>query len=398
MNESNKYPLGEYVKVEGGYAFKSANFVDTGIPIIRISNLTNGKLDLDNCVRYPSETFDDFKRYLVEEGDILIAMSGATTGKVGVAQGFKGKSFLNQRVGNFKIKDTSKLNKKFLYYIVTSKEYQKKVKKIAAGCAQPNISSKKLEEIEVTIPPLQTQKKIVEILERAEKLKEWRVGADELTDEYLESVFLEMFGDPIKNPKGWKTLNGKEYGKKISVGVVVRPASYYVDEGVIALRSLNIKPNKIKLDDLVYFSHGDNENKLSKSILRKRDVVVVRTGVTGTAAVVPEELDGCNCIDLIIVRPNSEIVHPIYLSCFFNSENGKNLVLSKEVGGIQKHFNVGAIKNLEIPIPPIALQNQFAEIVQQVETLKSYQSQSKQEIDNLFNTLMQKAFKGELLC
>jgi type I restriction enzyme S subunit len=137
---------------------------------------------------------------------------------------------------------------------------------------------------------------------------------------------------------------------------------------------------------------------LSKSILREGDVVFVRTGVTGTSAIVPKELDGSNCIDLIITRPKIGVINAKYLTYFFNSDIGKRIVASKEVGGIQKHFNIGAIKALKIPVPPIELQNRFAQIVEKTEALKTQYQQSLEELENLYGSLSQKAFRGELSC
>ncbi|MDE2223158.1 MAG: restriction endonuclease subunit S, partial [Candidatus Omnitrophica bacterium] len=124
--------------------------------------------------------------------------------------------------------------------------------------------------------------------------------------------------------------------------------------------------------------------------------VVVRTGQTGTAAVVPPELDGINCIDLIIIRPKIKKLNPHYLSFLLNSDMGKKIISSKEVGGIQKHFNIGSIKNLGIPLPPLPEQQRFAEFVQKIEKLKEKQRQSEAELQNLFNSLMQKAFNGQI--
>ncbi|WP_010227352.1 restriction endonuclease subunit S [Gillisia marina] len=207
---------------------------------------------------------------------------------------------------------------------------------------------------------------------------------------------MEIFGDPIRNEKEFEMLSGGEYLQKLSVGVVIKPASHYVKDGVLALRSLNIKPNRIDLTDVVYFSEESNQKLLAKSILKEGDVVFVRTGNTGTAAIIPKELEGSNCIDLIISRPNHEIMNPQYLVYFFNSEIGKRIVTSKEVGGIHKHFNVGALKKLRIPIPPLPLQNEFARILAHTESVKYNLEFSLREITNLYDSLSQKAFKGEL--
>ena len=205
-----------------------------------------------------------------------------------------------------------------------------------------------------------------------------------------------MFGDPVTNPKSWKKVSGQDYCTKITVGVVIKPASYYQETGVPALRTLNVRPNKIILDELVYFSEEANQNELKNSQLKKNDVLIVRTGQPGTAAVVPESLEGANCIDLIIATPNLELIIPKYLCYFYNSDGGKQIVMSSERGQIQKHFNVGSAKVSEIPLPPLNLQVKFAERIQQIEQQKKQAEQSLQKSEELFNSLLQRAFKGEL--
>lgn len=281
-----------------------------------------------------------------------------------------------------------KADPKYVYYFLKS------VKLIDAGYSR---HFKFLKEIKIPITEnVNDQIRIADILTKCETLVTQRKESILMLDELLKSIFLEMFGDPIKNEKGWAFLTGEKYLSKLTVGVVIKPASHYVEKGVIALRSLNIRPNKIDLTNLVYFSKEASENELSKSILNEGDVVFVRTGITGTAAIIPKELDGCNCIDLIITRPKEELINSKYLVFFFNSDIGKRIVTSNEVGGIQKHFNIGALKSLKIPIPPIVLQNEFAAIVEKVESLKTEYQKSLVELENMYGVLSQKAFKGEL--
>ncbi|MDO6425005.1 hypothetical protein, partial [Saccharophagus degradans] len=104
-------------------------------------------------------------------------------------------------------------------------------------------------------------------------------------------------------------------------------------------------PNRINLDKIVYFPRESHETTLSKSILKTGDVVIVRTGNTGTAAVIPNELDDCNCIDLIIAKIKRDQISPEYLAYLLNSDRGKMLISAREVGGIHKHFNVGSMKS-----------------------------------------------------
>lgn len=250
--------------------------------------------------------------------------------------------------------------------------------------------------LEIPFPSIDDQIRIAHLLGKVEGLIAQRKQHLQQLDDLLNSVFLEMFGDPVRNEKGWETGISSIYAEMVTVGVVVKPASHYVESGVIALRSLNIKPNRIDLNDLVYFSQESNDGALSKSRLKANDVVVVRTGKTGTAAVVPATLDGANCIDLIVVRPKQQKIHPQYLTCLLNSERGMALVSSLEVGGIQKHFNVGALNKIPFPLPPIELQNHLAFIVEKVEGIKTRYQQSLTDLEALYGALSQQAFKGEL--
>ena len=143
-----------------------------------------------------------------------------------------------------------------------------------------------------------------------------------------------------------------------TVGHVSSMAHAYVASGITFLRSQNIHPYILKLDD-VKFINEEFHRKLKKSELRPGDVVVVRTGYPGTACVIPESLETSNCADLVIIRPSSK-VNPHYLSAVFNSTWGKSLVAGRLVGAAQQHFNVGAAKSMELRIPPRGTQDQIA--------------------------------------
>jgi type I restriction enzyme, S subunit len=135
---------------------------------------------------------------------------------------------------------------------------------------------------------------------------------------------------------------------KITVGHVGSMAKRYKSAGIPFLRSQNIRPFQISLDNIVYIDE-DFHSELAKSKLNPGDLAIVRTGYPGTAAVVPAELSEANCSDLVIVRPSAEI-NPYYLAAFFNSTYGKELVTGKLVGAAQKHFNVTAVKDLMKPM------------------------------------------------
>ena len=375
--------LGEIAKIIAGQSPPSSSYNSDGkgVPFFQ------GKADYGE--KYPTVRYwctEPTKISYPE--DILISMR-APVGPVNIniVESCIGRGLSAIRVNENVSRDYIYFWLKQNQHIIASKE---------TGSTFKAITQKILNEIVVPFPSYPEQQHIANLLSKAETLITQRKESLRLLDEYLKSTFLEMFGDPVRNEKGWDRHTGNDFLSKLTVGVVIKPASYYVENGIIALRSLNIRPNRIQLDNLVYFSKTNHENELSKSILREGDVVFVRTGMTGTAAIIPKELDGCNCIDLIVTRPKFGVINPQYLVFFFNSDIGKRIVSAKEIGGIQKHFNIGALRNLEIPIPPIHPQTQFAQIVEKTEALKTQYQQSLEELENLYNTLSQKAFRGEL--
>lgn len=166
-------------------------------------------------------------------------------------------------------------------------------------------------------------------------------------------------------PEGWREATAEELCSRISVGIVIKPTQYYVDEkqGVRAFRSANIGEGFVRDSDWIHISE-DGHAKNKKSALKTNDILIVRTGYPGTACLLPPEYEGSNCIDIIFARPDSEQVVPAYLCTFTNSEYGKKQVLDGSGGLAQQHFNVGAYKKLKLPLPPLFEQKRIAETLQ----------------------------------
>ena len=180
----------------------------------------------------------------------------------------------------------------------------------------------------------------------------------ELKKTLLHKLFTEgLRGEPQKQteigllPMSWSLVPCEELSETITVGVVVKPASHYVTKGIPAFRSFNVREDLLETNDLVFFTETDNNTKLAKSKLRTGDVLVVRTGYPGTSCVVPKEYDGANCIDLVIIRPKTEIIRSGFLSRFFNAPAGKSQAVAAKHGLAQQHLNVSAVKRTLVPIP-----------------------------------------------
>ena len=151
---------------------------------------------------------------------------------------------------------------------------------------------------------------------------------------------------------------------ELTVGYVGTMGREYSSQGVLFLRSLNIKPFRFDLSDIKYIPE-EFHRKLNKSALHTNDVVIVRTGVPGTCSVIPPELDGCNCADLVIVRPNQEVIDPYFLCAFINSW-GRAQVSNVKVGAVQKHFNVTSAEEMLIPVIDIKAQRAISDLLHKI--------------------------------
>jgi type I restriction enzyme S subunit len=159
----------------------------------------------------------------------------------------------------------------------------------------------------------------------------------------------------------WKILKIKDVCEHVTVGFVGTMADQYVESGIPFLRSQNIKPFQVDLENMKYISQAFH-HKLRKSSLKPGDIAVVRTGYPGTACVIPASLGEANCSDLVLVRPGANL-NPHFLCAIFNSTFGKQLVSGNLVGAAQQHFNITVVKELKLKFPPRTVQDRIASIL-----------------------------------
>jgi type I restriction enzyme S subunit len=370
-------------------------FSEVGIPFVRVNNFREGVLRLDSDILFISEsTHSALARSVIQGGDVLLSIAG-TIGRSCVVPVQSPEANCNQAVCIIRT-DCARLDKQYLHRWLNSEDAEKQFAGGKVTGVISNLSLTNVRNLEIPLPPLTEQKRIAGILDAADALRAKRRAALAELDTLLQSTFLDMFGDPVTNPMGWPMVNGEDVCARITVGIVVKPASYYQKEGVPALRSLNVKANRIDKTDLVYISKTDNETTLKKTRIWKGDVVLVRSGQPGTAAIVPEEMDGINAIDILIATPDQTHVLPTYLCHYFNSHGGKLMALGEQRGQIQKHLNVGALKAASIPLPDLELQRRFSSVVESIKRQRERMNTHLAELDTLFSSLQSRAFNGEL--
>lgn len=384
--------LKDVCEIGGGYAFKSSQYKAEGIPLVRIGDISDKSIDISEKSVYIEEDIDKYKKFIINKGDILIALSGATTGKFGIYK-YEDKALLNQRVA--KIYPNELIENRYLYH------YMNKLKDIiydkAAGCAQPNISPNEIGEIEIYVPTIETQKKIVEVLDKSQSLIDKKKEQLDLLDELVKSRFVDMFGDPITNPKGWDKYKLSDYIEFLTSGS--RGWScYFSDEGEMFLTIKNVKNNHIQIDNMQYVI-VPNTKEAARTKVKEGDLLISITADLGRTGVVSKEIEEFGAYinqHLSLVRLDKKRLNPLYTSYFLESDGGKIQFTSKNQIGVKSGLNFDAIRSIEILVPPIEEQNKFVEFVGEIDKLKIKMEASLTELEDNFNSLMQKAFKGEL--
>lgn len=285
--------------------------------------------------------------------------------------------------------DETQMLGEFLPFLVQSNEFFDHALGTSAGSLSPRTNWRDLANFEFDLPPLDEQKRIADLL--------WAIERHRLAVvvQMAEAEVLadEVFGSALATTDA-PTVSLPDLVDEMTVGVVVRPTQYYTDDpaGVPALRGLNIEPGGFDLTDLVRFK-PESAAELKKSTLGAGDVAIVRTGRPGDAAVVTDDVAGFNCIDLIIARPGSDLV-PDFLAHFLNSTYGRAQIARLSAGTAQQHFNVGALKKLEIPRLGAAQQRQLVELVEEVRSSGGASQREAGQLGRLRQSVLTEVFGG----
>jgi len=353
-------PLGELLKVQNGFAFKSELFNEegNGLPIIRIRDLTRGF----------SKTFYDGEHdpeFEVRNGDFLIGMDGEF--RCYCWRG--GTALLNQRVCRLKDFDRN-LNADFVFYGING--HLKKIEDSTAYVTVKHLSSKQISSIEMTVPPLEEQEGIVKLLDEADELRKLRAQADGRTAALIPALFHEMFGDPTSNPKGF---NKKPLGE------------------LIRIRSGDFLPAKDMGTGGQFPVYGGNGISGYHSTFMFEDPVIVigRVGVY-CGAIHLSEPKSWVTDNALYVCEEKEVFDQLYLVAALRVAN-----LNQYAGrAAQPLVSGNRVYPVPILVPPLQLQHEFAQRVTEIRAIEASQAASRQRLENLFQSMLNRAFNGDL--
>jgi len=287
-----------------------------------------------------------------------------------------------------------KLVGEFFLHFLKHESFHRQKNKLCTGAIQSAISNSGIEKILVPVPDYDDQLHISNILSKAENLVAQRKESIALLDEFLKSTFWEIFGDPITNKRKWKSLQVSEYGES-RLGKMLDGKKIIGNNLKPYLRNSNVLWFGFKLDDLLEMDF-DEKDRIEFS-LRNGDILMCEGGEIGRCAIWRDELEECYFQKAIHrIRLNKNIALPeyfVYMFWLYTMNGG----LNKYMGAATiSHLTGEKLKKMKLPIPPIELQTQFAQIVEKTEALKMQYQQSLQGLENLYDSLSQRVFKGEL--
>ena len=358
-------PLGDVCNFQNGFAFKSSLFKDNGSPIVRITNIDGKEVNLSDVKYFLLDDYNtDMTPYEVHQGDILIAMSGATTGKIGFYN-YEHPSYLNQRVGKFS-PNTNILNNRYLYHYLLSKVEDIYI--ISGGGAQPNLSSNRLmSEVLIPIPSLPIQTEIVKILDVLTAL------TSELTSELtLRRKQYEYYLDNL--------LSKEELGKIGFEWKCLKDICDYVDfrgktpkkteSGIFLVTAKNIKKGFIDYNASKEFvSESDYIEIMRRGLPRIGDVLITTEAPCGNVAQIDKE-DIALAQRVIKYRSSNEnILDNTFLKFMLLSKEFQVNLIKLSTGGTVKGIKGSTLHKMKIKIPPIDEQKRIVSILEKFEIL-----------------------------
>ena len=391
-NEMDMIRLGDVCELLNGFAFKSENYVDFGIRVIRIANVQKGFIEDSTPAFYPIDS-EGVDKFMLEENDLLMSLTG-NVGRVAILAKEFLPAALNQRVACLRMK-SDKILKRYLFHILNSDFFEQQCIKSSKGVAQKNMSIEWLKEYEIPLYPLEKQKEIVTVLDNALNIIKERKQQLSNLDTLIKAQFVEIFGDMLINEKEWTEkqldsvadiVSGITKGRKVKtkeLSEVPYMAVSNVKDGFIDWTTVKtIMATRSEIDQYrlmpgdVLMTEGGDPDKL------------------GRGAIIQEPPKNCIHQNHIFrVRLDQDSILPVFMSQYLQQQKAKRYFYrcAKQTTGIAS-INMKQLKALPVLIPPIEIQREYATFVAQIDKSKATVKKALNEAQLLFDGLMQQYF------
>ncbi|MGD9676912.1 MAG: restriction endonuclease subunit S [Vulcanibacillus sp.] len=382
-----------------GPGVREHQYTTNGVKLLNVANLFEGQLDLSRSERFISEeeAYGKYSHFLVDEGDLIIACSGIQVDYFHKKMGFAKKEHLplcmNTSTMRFKTLNEKVLNIEYLAYFLKTDFFKKQIQKLITGSAQLNFGPSHIKKIDILTPPLETQKKIVEVLDKAQGLIDARKEQIKLMDELIQSVFYEMFGDISCNTE----FNVKCLQDFSRIGSSKRIyAKEYVSSGIPFYRSKEIRElgtGKKPSVELYITEDKYKEIKSKYDVPQKGDILIAAIGATIGYRWIVENNEPFYYKDgNLILISEIENMDSLYMNYALEVliDDFRNTSVS---GSAQMALTIEKLKIMTMVCPPLELQSQFGNFVQSVDKLKSKVHNSLDEVQILYDSMMHKYFE-----
>ena len=339
--------------------------------------------DVSSAEKYiTQEGYDNSSTRMMPPDTVMIALTGATAGKVG---------YLNfEACGNQSITGIfpcESMNQRYLFYFLLSQ--RNKILSDCVGGAQAHISQGYVKNIEVPVPDLVEQEKVVTVLVQLSKIISERQTELSSLDKLIKARFVELFGDPKQNPKGYSVKEFDEISVLITDGEHATPRR--TDKGIYLLSARNILNHALQLDDVDYIDEEEYTRIARRIVPQAGDVLISCSGSIGRCCVVPEELRFQMVRSAALIRFD-DTIKPIFAEWLITSDELQRQISMSATQSSQANLFQGKIRKLRGYVPPMELQNQFADFVKQVDKSKFEVQKALYETQKLFDSLMQQYF------
>lgn len=381
MKQEWKYKkLGEAATFINGYAFKPDQWKEYGTPIVRIQNLNNPNAPYNY---FDGEVPDKVK---IQNGDLLISWSAS----LGAYIWNGGNAFLNQHI--FKVAfDKTDVDKIYLKYAVTSKLETMAGK--VHGATMKHIVKKDFDNTLIPYPPKSTQLSIVSELDKINELIRLKKEQLKDYDNLAQSIFYEMFGDPVENEKGWEVKKMKDVCTHIVDCPHSTPKKADTTTNYPCIRTSELKGGTISWSTMQYLEKDEYEKRIARLKPETGDIIFGREGTIGDAVILPSGYNFSLGQRTMLIRTDNEMIINTFMHRTLMSEWIKHQIEYVNVSSTVAHVNIKDFKLFDVPLPPLPLQHLFAQRIEQIERQKSAVQKSITDLETLLASRMQYWFE-----
>jgi len=399
-------PLQDICFFQEGPGLRNWQYRDSGTKFINIRCIQGGDINTSVAQHLSDEEVKEkYSHFLLNEGDYVLSSSG-TIGRLALVKKHHLPLLLNTSVIRFRSIDETRLDGLFLRHFLQSKQFFDKISEQSQGSAQVNFGPTHLKVLDALLPPLPEQKKIASILTSVDEVIENTQKQIDKLQDLKKATMNELLTKGIGHtefkdselgriPKSWEVVTLKDYCKRVCVGFVGTCEPYYRPTGIPLIRTGDLKGG---LSEIVNGKCVTKEfhEKEKKSQLVSGDLLIARHGDFGQTCLVPESFGEANCLNIVIVRPNTQFYAPKFLKYLFNSDSMKRSFEAKAEGSTQKVISTTEISKAVFPMPTLSEQEEIVHILESLDSSIDAKRAKLSHTQSLKKSLMQDLLTGKV--